>query len=168
MKPRLEPGLFRSGFDLFCCCAAWLMIPKNDTSFVDRTSTEERETLEREWVEGNLVHRHEQVRRFIGEQRAVIFQLAEDPRDAASFVAATRQLIATLRTVHHQSEMRDQMREIYDEIWYCGQRGEFDTKQITRDWVADHGSNWRRWRIKEYQFVAGHCGAEIDAAIHHA
>jgi len=63
--------------------------------------------------------------------------------------------------------MQDQMREIHDEIWYCGQRGEFDTKQITREWVARHGSNWRRWRIKEYQFVAWHCAAEISAAMNH-
>jgi hypothetical protein len=141
------------------------MRPEDDTSFLDRTGSEERAALERKWTNGNLAHHHEQVRRFILEQRTEILQLADGRRDTASLVAATQKLIATLRTVHHQSEMHDQMREIHNEIWYCGQRGEFDTKQITREWVARHGSNWRRWRIKEYQFVAGHCAAEIDAAI---
>jgi hypothetical protein len=143
------------------------MESKLKPSFLDRISAEEQAALERKWASGSLAHHHEQVLRFISEQCADILRLAGDQRDAVALVKATQELIATLRTIHHQSEMRDQMREIHNEIWICGERGEFDTRQITREWVANHGSNWRRWRIKEYQFVAGHCVAEICAAMNH-
>ena len=124
--------------------------------------------MERQWNDGKLAHHHEQVLRFVQEQRAEILALAQGQTDAASLAAATQKLIATLRTIHHQSEMHDQMREMHNEIWYCGQRGDYDTKRITREWVARHGSNWRRWRIKEYLFVAGRCAAEIAVIINKA
>lgn len=141
------------------------MTSEGDTSFFDRTSPEERSALERQWADGRLAHHHHQVLAFIREQRAEIRRLAGERRDAVSLVTALQQLISTLRTVHHPSEMRDQMREMHNEIWYCGQRGEYDTDRIKLEWVARHGSNWRRWRIKEYLFVAEHCAAELDALL---
>jgi hypothetical protein len=141
------------------------MRPEGDTSFLDRTSAEERSALERMWADGKLVHHHHQLLNFISEQCVEILRLAEGNRETAALVAATQKLVATLRIVHHQSEMQAQMREIHNEIWYCGQRGEFDTKLIAREWVARHGLNWRRWRIKEFQFVTEHCSAEIGVAV---
>lgn len=128
-------------------------------------SGEERAQLERLWAEGRLRRQHEKLLAFVREQHVEILQLAGGRREPAALTFATCKLIATLRTVHHQSEMQDQMRAIHDEIWYCGQRGDHDHRRIQQDWVERHGSNWRNWRIKEYFFLAGHCAAEIAAGI---
>jgi len=141
------------------------MPPEGENSSWGKISGEERAQLERLWTEGRLRHQHEKLLAFVREERAEILQLAGGQRDSPALSLATHKLIATLRTIHHQSEMHDQMREMHNEIWYCGQRGDFDTRRITRDWVERHGSNWRNWRIKEYLFVAEHCAAEIVEAI---
>ncbi len=78
---------------------------------------------------GRLRHQHEKILEFVREQRGEILQLASGVREAAALADATRRLIATLHTVHHPSEMHDQMREIYNEIWYCGERGDHDTQR---------------------------------------
>ena len=125
----------------------------------------ERAQLGRCLAEGRLLARHQRLLAFVREERAEILKLAAGQLDPAALSLATRQLIATLRTVHHQSEMHDQMREIHNEIWFCGERGDHDTRRITRDWVERHGSHWRDWRIKEYLFLAEHCAAELADAL---
>lgn len=128
-------------------------------------SAEERAQLKRKWAAGHLRHPHEKILEFAREQRGVILQLAGGVRDARALADATCRLIATLRTVHHASEMHDQMREIHNQIWYCGERGDHDINRIKLDWVADNGLNWRRWRIKEYLFLAESCADEIAERI---
>ena len=141
------------------------MTSEADTLSVEFTTPEERAQLERLWLEGRLQHHHERILGFVREEREAILQLAAGRRDSESLVAATKWHIGQLRCVHRQSEMHDQCREIYNEIWYCGERGDHDHPRIKFEWVARHGSNWRHWRIKEYLFVVGCCGAEITALI---
>lgn len=137
----------------------------DETSSVELITEEERAQLERLWKEGRLHHQQEQVLAFVREQRLEILQIAGEHRDLGALGAATRRLIARLRCVHQPSEMRDQVREMHNEIWYCGQRGDHDRSRITLEWAARHGSNWRRWRIKEYLFLADYCAAEIAAIV---
>jgi hypothetical protein len=66
-------------------------------------------------------------------------------------------MIVQVGTVHAQSEMQDQIRAIRDEIWYRGERGDYDRERITQDWATQHANPWRRWRIKEYLYVADRC-----------
>ena len=137
----------------------------DETSSVELITAEEHAQLERLWKEGRLHHQQEQVLAFAREQRAEILQIAGAARDPVALVAATRRLIARLRCVHQPSEMRDQVREMHNEIWYCGERGDHDHPRILLDWTARHGSNWRRWRIKEYLFLAENCAGEIAVII---
>ena len=141
------------------------MAMADETSSFELITDEERAQLERLWKEGRLRHQQEQVLAFACEQRVEILQIAGEPRDPVALAAATRRLITRLRCVHQPSEMRDQVREMHNEIWYCGQRGDHDRSRIQLEWAARHGSNWRRWRIKEYLFLAEHCAAEIAAIL---
>ncbi|MSU21019.1 MAG: hypothetical protein EXS30_06455 [Pedosphaera sp.] len=128
---------------------------------VETISVEERAELEKRWSGGQLRHRHDQVLAFAQAQQTQILQLAGGSRDPAALAAAAKRLIARLRSVHQSSEMRDQMREMHNEIWYRGQRGEHDHPRIKEEWTARHAASWRCWRIKEYLFLAEHCAAEI-------
>jgi len=138
---------------------------ESETASVEIINAAERLTLEDEWQEGDLDHHHKMVLAFAREQRVVILEFAGGSREPIALAGAVRRLIATLRTVHHASEMQAQMREIHNEIWYCGQRGDYDRRRIARDWVERHGETWRRWRIKEYLFVAERSAAEIASVI---
>ncbi len=144
------------------------MTTESETSSLEFTSSEERAHLERLWMEGRLQHHHDQILAFVREERESILQLAGGRRDAEALATATKRHIGHLRCVHRSSEMHDQMREIYNEIWYCGERGDHNHPRIKLEWVARHGSNWRHWRIKEYLFVAGRCAAEIADLINTA
>ena len=144
------------------------MTTEGEASSIEFTSPEEDAQLARLWLDGRLQHHHERILGFVHEERESILQFAGGRRDPASLAAATKRHIGQLRCVHRPSEMHDQCREIYNEIWYCGERGDHNHPRIKLEWVARHGSNWRDWRIKEYLFVAGRCGAEIAALINAA
>lgn len=144
------------------------MTSECETASVEIISVEERAELERLWANDALRHHHQQVLAFAHEQRAEILQLADGRRESVALAGAARQLIARLRSVHQPSEMRDQVREMHNEIWYCGQRGEYDHPRIKQEWTTRHASSWRRWRIKEYLFLAERCAEEIADIINSA
>jgi len=141
------------------------MADEREATSVESLSAEERAELERRWSKDELHHRHEQVLAFARAQSAEILQLSNGHRDPAALAAAARLLIARLRSVHQPSEMRDQVREMHNEIWYCGQRGDYDHPRIKQDWTVRHAAGWRRWRIKEYLFLAERCASEIAGII---
>ncbi|HWN96608.1 MAG TPA: hypothetical protein VNT99_16385 [Methylomirabilota bacterium] len=137
------------------------MAEECETASVEIISAEERAELERRWSNDELHHRREQVLAFVRAQRAEILQLANGSRELVDLTAAARRLIARLRSVHRPSEMRDQVREMHNEIWYCGQRGEYDQPRIKQKWTDLHAASWRDWRIKEYLFLAERSAADI-------
>ena len=151
-----------------CVMVLLAMGDECETASAEIISAEERAELERRWLKDELRHRHDQVLAFARAQRVEILQLANGSREPAALAAAARRLIARLRSVHQPSEMRDQVREMHNEIWYCGQRGEYDHPRITQEWTARHASSWRRWRIKEYLFLAERSAGEIATIINSA
>ena len=62
-------------------------------------------------------------------------------------------------------ELKDQKREIENELWYRGEEGNGNRSGIQLEWTARHAAEWRRWRIKEYLFVADRCACEIAALL---
>jgi len=126
----------------------------------------ERATLEASWAQGRLQRHLARLLEFIDRHRADLCLLATDPQDPLAIVHATKRLIIHVGTVHHRSEMDDQLRAIHDEIWICGEKGSYDRAFITRDWTSRHASNWRCWRLKEYLFVADHSVEAIFARMH--
>ncbi len=141
------------------------MSPATPGDSVDFPRKEELAQLERLRLDGRLQHRLEQVLSFVREQRAEILFRAAGQTDPSSLSRAVRDLIRELRSVHRHSEMGDQMREIHNEIWYCGERGDHNHLRIKVEWAERHGSNWRRWRIMEYLFVAEWGAEDIAKAV---
>lgn len=134
-------------------------------SLYEPANDAERSTLEASWASGTLQRHLVRLLEFIDRHRDDLRTLAPDPGDSMAIVHAMKRLIIHLGTVHHRSEMDDQVRAIHDEIWICGERGSYDREFIKHDWTSRHASNWRRWRIKEYLFVTDHSVSEIVAHV---
>jgi hypothetical protein len=60
------------------------------------------------------------------------------------------------------------MGEIHNEIWYRGQAGYYDRDGIQQEWTICHAHAWRRWRLKEYCFVADRCADRLGAFLANA
>jgi hypothetical protein len=122
----------------------------------------ERTTLAERWAHGELRLHMERLLAFVERNRLEVVRLAKGVRDREVLLAACKRLIVEAGTVHHPSEMRDQMRAIEDEIWIRGERGEYDRVHIAYEWTSRHAASWRQWRLKEYCFVADRCLTEIE------
>lgn len=129
------------------------------------TDDTEREALETSWASGKLQQHGARLLAFVQRNRDAILRGAGERRDADALLSATKQLILAAGVVHPSSEMRDQVQAIADEIWIRGERGEYDRTHIAHEWTSLHAANWRRWRLKEYVFVADRCAADLVASI---
>ena len=97
--------------------------------------------------------------------RAAIVQRAGPDADAHALLLAAKQHVILAGAVHPRSEMVDQAREIQDEIWIRGERGEYDRQHIAHEWTSRHAANWRRWRLTEYLYVMDRRARDIVAAL---
>jgi hypothetical protein len=122
---------------------------------------EERRVLELRWTQGRLQAHVERLLAFAERRRDEILAAVGSDLDPAALVRATKWLVVRQESVHAPSEMRDQVREIHDEIWIRGERGDYDRERIKHEWTSKHAAAWRRWRVKEYIFVADRCTADL-------
>ncbi len=125
----------------------------------------ERHALELRWYKGEMLPYAEWVFAFVERNRAAILREGGAQTDPAALLAVTKQLIRESGSLHLASELRDQMREIHNEVWYRGERGEHDRNRIQEEWTRTHAAAWRQWRIKEYLFVVDHCGSRVVAQL---
>ncbi len=130
-----------------------------------RLSTEEIHALEVRWYEGQMLPIVNRLLEFVAKHRDDILATAGTAREPAALVNATRQYITHRGSMHMASEVSDQIREIQNELWYRGERGDHDSNRIKNEWTAQHASAWRRWRIQEYLFVAEKCGEEVTTTL---
>lgn len=124
----------------------------------------ERRTLEKSWEHGDLHAHAVRLVEFIDRHRLAILALAGADAAAAVKLQTIKRQIVSLESVCSLSEMHDQTRAIQDEIWYRGERGEYDRRNIAHEWASRHAAAWRRWRLKEYLFVVDQCA---EAMISH-
>lgn len=117
------------------------------------------------WNAGLLRDHVDRVLAFVERNRYAILRVAGPARDHEKLLAITKRLIVSAGAVHAPSEMRDQVREIQDEIWIRGERGDYDHVNIAHEWTSLHASNWRAWRVKEYLFVADRAANDIVATL---
>lgn len=121
----------------------------------------ELRTLQEDWADGELLTHAVRLVEFIDRHRADILALAGPGADAAVKVQTIKRQIIRLESVCTLSEMLDQRRAIHDEIWFRGERGEYDRHHIVHDWTSRHAAAWRRWRLKEYLFVVDRCAESM-------
>ena len=125
----------------------------------------EIKALESSWANGELSRHVTRLLTFVERNRDDILRLAGGARDGPSLLSTTKRMIVHAGAVHLPSEMRDQVHAIQDEIWIRGERGDYDRRNIAHEWTSRHAANWRRWRLKEYLFVADRCAHDIAARL---
>jgi hypothetical protein len=125
----------------------------------------ELQALENYWRCGQLQSRSDAIVNFVECHRDEILELAGENRDSAALIAATQRLICAYRSLDLPAELQDQIHEINNEIWYRGQKGDYDRARIQREWAEQHAPNWRRWRIIEYLYVTYHLADVVVARI---
>ena len=118
-------------------------------------------TLQEDWADGELHTHAVRLVEFIDRHRLEILALAGPDADPAARLATIKRQIVRLESVCSLSEMLDQTRAIQDEIWYRGERGEYDRHHIVHEWTSRHAAAWRRWRLKEYLFVVERCAESM-------
>ena len=123
----------------------------------------ELRTLEARWQEGRYRDYVEMLTVFVERHRDEIRQLAGEARDPGALLHAAKRLIAQHGSVDIRSELRDQVGEIHNEIWYRGETGYYDRNGIQQEWTIRHAPAWRRWRLKEYCFVVDRCADRLVA-----
>lgn len=114
-------------------------------------------TLQTSWARGELQGHAVRLVEFVDRHREEILHLAGPQADATARLHTIKRQIVGLESVCTLSEMQDQRRAIQDEIWFRGERGEYDRVEIVHQWTSRHAAAWRRWRIKEYLFVVDRC-----------
>lgn len=118
-------------------------------------------SLELRWYEGRMLPYVDWLLAFTRRHRREIRRAAGRNADPAALFAETRRQIVRRGSLQLAAEMNDQRREIENELWYRGERGEHDHATIKLEWCARHAAAWRRWRIHEYLFVADRCRSLI-------
>jgi len=141
------------------------MTHDTELSDIEPANEDERVALELAWARGALDRYLGRLLTFVERHRDQIVQLAGGDDEPAALVEAAKRVVVRAGAVDLSSEMRDQVQRICDEIWYRGERGDYDRAHITQEWTSLHAANWRRWRIKEYVFVIDRCAGEIVARI---
>lgn len=121
----------------------------------------EREALERELANGHLDPHRVRLEEFCDRLHGQIAERAGSSAGAPDLLRACQVLIVEFGGVHPPSELQDQLRAIHDEIWFRGERGEYDRERIVQDWICRHAANWRRWRLKQYFFTLARFGPAL-------
>lgn len=137
------------------------MLPACDPAQFAPANDAELRTLEHNWTSGRLHVHAVRLLGFIDRHRAEILGLAGPDAGTATLLRVVKQQIVRLGSVCTLSEMHDQAREIRDEIWIRGERGDYDRAHIVHEWASRHAANWRHWRLKEYLFVADRCAPAL-------
>jgi hypothetical protein len=123
----------------------------------------EKSALETAWASGRLQSHAVRILNFIDRHREEILHLAGSAPASAMQLRTVKRQIVHLGSVCTVSEMHDQAREIRDEIWIRGERGDYDRAHIAHEWASRHAAAWRVWRLKEYLFVVDRCADAILA-----
>lgn len=119
----------------------------------------EIEELKTEWEKGRLAPIARDLVEFVRNHRADILEYREAHlkklRGApSSDDLALRMYILQVRSISPQGEIRDQLKEIEQEIWYRGERGsQVDRQEVAREWCLRHAPGWRDHRVMAIVFV---------------
>jgi hypothetical protein len=142
-----------------------LLMAKGLTREVETTTQEELKTLNTEWETGKLSGVSTHLLDFIQRHRQDILELARFSYAPAELLDAARQVVRARGFIHLPSDMADQIREISNEIWYHGERGDFNRAKIQEEWTVKYAHTWRKWRVKQILYVIDRRASEVVAAL---
>ncbi len=123
---------------------------------------EEIKIIEELFKTGQLNSISSHLLEFVRRHKRDIRELAGEQSNSDQLMKATTQLIRKRGSIHLPSEMADQIREINNEIWYRGERGDFDRSKIQEEWAMKYAAVWRNFRTKEILYVLEQKWDEIE------
>jgi hypothetical protein len=130
---------------------------------LDVTDEQELKTLSEEWETGKLQALSGYLLEFIDRHRDEILKLAGTSKSAGKRVEAFKKLVRQRGYIHLPLDMADQIHEINNEIWYQGEKGDFNRQKIKEIWTVKHASTWRRWRVKQILYIIDRRSDEVAA-----
>lgn len=133
------------------------MKDRSDPASYAPANDAEWRTLQSSWSRSELQTHAVRLLEFVDRHRLEILALAGPQAGADAKLQTLKRQIVSLESVCTLTEMLDQRRAIHDEIWFRGERGDYDRANIVHEWTSRHAASWRRWRIKEYLFVVDRC-----------
>ncbi len=122
---------------------------------------DERKVIEQKYQTGQLESITQHLMDFVRRHRsdiALFIRECDEPMDP---VEAVKHIVQRRGSIHLPSEMADQIKEINNEIWYHGERGDYNKSKIQEEWAMKYASMWRSFRIKEILYVVERRGEEI-------
>lgn len=140
-------------------------MPKDVARETEVPSQEELKTLNQEWESGKLQGISAHLLEFVERHRSEILDLARHSYSPDELVTAARECVRQRGFIHLPLDMADQIREISNEIWYHGERGDFNRAKIQEEWTVKHASTWRRWRVKQILYVIDRRASDVAAAL---
>ncbi len=140
-------------------------MPKDVAREADLPTQDELRTLNQEWEAGKLGGISAHLLEFVERHRSEILALANHSYSPEELVDAVRRCVRQRGFIHLPLDMADQIREISNEIWYHGERGDFNRAKIQEEWTVKHASTWRRWRVKQILYVIDRRASDVAAAL---
>ncbi len=134
---------------------------------LDITTEQELKTLAEEWGSGKLQALSSYLLEFIDRHRDEILKLARTSKSPEKRVEAFKQLVRQRGYIHLPLDMADQIHEINNEIWYQGEKGDFNRQKIKEIWTVKYASTWRRWRVKQILYIIDRRFSEVAEHLMH-
>lgn len=132
---------------------------------VEVPTQEELKTLNAEWEAGKLTGISAHILEFVERHRNDILVLAHNSYAPEELLTAVRLCVRQRGFIHLPLDMADQIREISNEIWYHGERGDFNRAKIQEEWTVKHAQTWRKWRVKQILYVIDRRASDIAASL---
>jgi len=140
-------------------------MPKGVLREVEPTTQEEMKTLNAEWESGKLSAISAHLLEFVERHRTDILEQSNFSFSPEELLKAARHIVRLRGFIHLPSDMADQIREISNEIWYHGERGDFNRAKIQEEWTVKHAQTWRKWRVKQILYVIDRRAGDVTAAL---
>jgi hypothetical protein len=132
----------------------------------------EIEELKTEWEKGRLASIARDLLEFVRNHRADIVEYREKHLKKLRGVRvsddlALKQYILQVRSISPQGEIKDQLKEIEQEIWYRGENegGQVNRQDVAREWCMRHAPGWRDHRVMAIVFVLDKMKDELLAIL---
>ncbi len=122
---------------------------------------EDIELIEERYHKGELHSITAHLVEFVTRHRDEIHEMVKANGSDQHLLDAVKNMVQQRGSIHLPSEMADQIKEINNEIWYRGEKGDLDRSKIKEEWAMKYAAMWRQFRIKEILYVVDRKKDEI-------
>jgi len=122
-----------------------------DERLADVIPSDELAEIVQEYASGGLSKLETAMGAYMPRRRADVLRFYEQMRTTApdaTLDAAVCAYILSSNTLTPREDMEDQREEIKREVWYQGEKGNYDHAAIMSEWITTYASGWRQHRMR--------------------